>query len=263
MAFPGIPQFPVGLGLQDGDKLNNFVHNTLSVDSNVRAHAGGGQQFATLIDAVVNVITRVTTVGDSVQLPPTEGRLGFGPTLVGVQLLLINSTSNACQVFANWFEPQATIGGISGSTGVSLNGGGSLTLVCGSPGTWISISGPAGGGLPLTGGQLTGELGFTSGSFVGAGTSSQATATLLTRQLSVVTSFPTSGVSGVRLPASADVLGSLGPIWLKNKDPNNNGLVWPPVGGQIDSFGVNQPVFIPSQTDINITPDATTGQWWL
>lgn len=259
MAFPGIPNFPVGLGLQDGDRLNNFVHNTLSVDPSVRAHAGGGQQFATLIDAVVSVITRVTTAGDSVQLPPTEGRLGFGPSLAGLQLLLINSASNACQVFGNYFEPNCTIGGVAGTTGVSLAGGSSLSLVCGGPGVWISIAGGAGGGLPITGGTLSGFLGMTTAQgLTGTGTN-QVTATLVQTQVSVISSAPSG--TGFRLPLVADV-GVLGPIELQNRDAVNPATVYPPVGGQIDGFGTNIAAVINPLSSSYLVPGTTFGQWW-
>lgn len=262
MAFPGTPQFPPGQGLQDGGTLNDFVHNTLSVESNLRAHAGGGQQFATLIDAVVNVITRVTTAGDSIQLPPTNGRRGLGPFLGGLQIVLLNSQSNSCQVFGNFFE-NSTVGGINGSVGISLAGGGTILLVCTQVGTWISIpysGGGGGGGLPLGGGQMLGFIGFTTADLVvGAGTS-QPSATLLSTQMVTVSSFPSG--TGVRLPTVLDV-GVLGPILLKNKDPSNAGLVYPPLGGQIDSYGVNNPVSLPSLDELDIAPDGViTGQWW-
>lgn len=247
--------------LQDGVQMQAFVHNTLSVDINLRAHQGGGQQFATLVDAVVNVVSRVTSVGDSVQLPPTNGRLGYGPFLGGLQLLIINSQANACQVFGNFFE-NCTIGGINGSTGVSLPGGSSLSLVCGAVGIWIAIAGGAGGGLPITGGQLSGNLGFTDAQgVIGAGTT-QTTATVVGTQIVVVSSFPTSGVSGLRLPGAGDISGALGPIWFKNKDPANNGLIYPPVGGQIDALGANNPLTIFSLDEINFVPGTVTGQWW-
>lgn len=264
MAFPGVPQFPAGLMLQSGDQLNAFVHNTLSVDINLRAHAGGGQQFATLVDAVVNVLSRVTTAGDSIQLPPTNGRFGFGPYLGGLQILIINSQANACQVFGNFFE-NSTIGGVSGSVGVSLAGGGSLSLVCGAPGVWVSIVGAGGAGaLPINGGILSGFLGQTTASgLVGAG-NSQSTATLINTQFAVVSSFP-SGVpaTGVRLPLTSDVGGTTGSITLLNKDPSNGGQVWPPAGGQINSSGTNNPIQISSGDRAEFFPDRTTpNQWW-
>lgn len=259
MAFPGVPNFPVGLNLQSGDQLNAFVHNTLSVDINVRAHAGGGQQFATLIDAVVNVVTRVTNAGDSVQLPPTNGRHGLGPFLGGVQILIINSGANTCQVFGNFFE-NSTIGGVPGSTGVALAVGSSISLVCGAAGVWIAIAGGAGGGLPITGGSLSGFLGETVATGqIGTG-STQAGAKLIGSQNTVASSCPTG--TGFRLPALADV-GVLGAIIFKNKDPSNNVLLYPPVGGQIDSFGVNTAVEVATFQSLTLVPDGvTTGQWW-
>lgn len=262
MAFPGIPEFPTGLMMQDGTQMQAFVHNTLSVDIALRAHQGGGQQFATLVDSVVNVISRVTSVGDSIQLPPTNGRRGLGPFLGGLQILIINSQTNACQLFGNFFE-NCTIGGIAGTTGISIPGGASIQLCCGAVGIWISIVGAAGGGIPFTGGQLTGDLGFlTQQGIVGAGTTSQTNSTLITSQVAIISSFPSSGVSGVRLPALADVTGIPGPIWLKNKDPSNNGLVYPPIGGQIDFYGVNSPILLSSLDELNIVPGTVTGQWW-
>jgi len=262
--FPAIPQFQPGFGLQDGTKLFDFVHNTLSIDTNVRAHAGGGWQFAALLDAVVNVVIEVDNAGDSVQLPPTNGDRGRGPFLGGVQILIINTTGTSCQLFGNFHE-NSTIGGIAGSTGVAVAGGSNLLLVCSGVGVWTEIQG-GGGGLPFTGGTLTGSLAFTTAdNLTATGSNSQNGSLLITAQEAIITSFPpqSAGLPGVRLPVLADLsAGALGPITLRNRDAVNSGLVYPPIGGQIDSIGTNTPYILPSGYDMTLTPGATLGQWW-
>jgi len=260
MAFPGVPIFPGGIGLQNGDTLNNFVHNTLSVDMALRARIGGGQQFATLVDSVVNVVSRSANTGDSIQLPPTNGPRNFGPYLGGLQLLIINSGANPCQLFGNYFET-STIGGVSGSVGVTIGVGASIQLCCGAPGVWIAISGGSGGGLPFTGGQLTGGLGFTTNDGIAAAGTDQGSATLLITQVGVIVTVPVQATSGVRLPGSGDMLGAVGPTWLKNT-AGNDMLVYPPTGGQINSTGTNLPIQLDSGGSINFYPGLTSGQWW-
>lgn len=255
MAFPGVPHFTPGDRLQNGDILNNFVFCTLSVDNNARAHAGGGQQFASLIDAAVNIVTRVTTAGDSFQLPPTNGRYGFGPSLAGLVITIINTQANTCQLFGNWME-NAHIGGVAGSTGIAISGGAVQVLVCSAIGQWTLI--PA----SLAGGTLTGFLEFTSATDVASLGTNQATAKLISTQILVATSCPAG--TGFRLPALADLTSvNLGPISFKNKDPVNNVLLYPPVGGSIDGNAINAAVIVFSLDELNLVPDVTTPlKWW-
>jgi hypothetical protein len=117
------------------------------------------------------------------------------------------------------------------------------------------------GVLPLSGGQLTGLLGFTiNDTLVGAGTD-QATATPLTSQLCVIKSAPTG--TGFVLP-DASVIGVSFPwIMVKNQDPTNYASIYPPVGGQINSLGDNAYAEIAPNSSIILAPGTTPLQWWV
>ena len=117
----------------------------------------------------------------------------------------------------------------------------------------------AGFGAPTTwssGGIIIGPPSIVATDLVGVGTN-QATALPLQAFVNIVSSAPTG--TGFILPANA---GS-GVFVVQIDDPTNNGTVYPPVGGQINSLGVNAPFIIGSMGGrINFSTNSPATQWY-
>jgi hypothetical protein len=125
--------------------------------------------------------------------------------------------------------------------------------------TALAAKAAAAGALQVTGATLTGPLRPTIvDGLTGTGTN-QATALLLTAQNVVIATATANG--GFRLPSASDI-SILAPITVRNKDLVNDATIYPPVGGQIDSIGVNNPVAVGTGGQITFLPGTTAGQWW-
>jgi hypothetical protein len=126
--------------------------------------------------------------------------------------------------------------------------------------TAIAAKIAAANALQVTGATMTGPLRPTiTDGLVGTGTN-QATALILTAQNVVISTATAAG--GFRLPSASDVNGILAPITVRNKDTVNDATIYPPVGGQIDSVGINDPIAISTGGQITFLPGTTAGQWW-
>lgn len=118
---PGQLHLEAGFGFDPG-------HPTWAESSNtgLTALAGGGQAGATLCDRMVNTVTVVANIGDSVVLPPV---------VPGVCICLINAAVNAMQVFGTGTD---TINGAASGTGVSQQGSSAVYYQANAKGTWIA-----------------------------------------------------------------------------------------------------------------------------
>ena len=94
--------------------------------SGYTALASGGQAGATLMQMMVNNITTVANVGDSVRLPPA---------VPGLQICLVNAAVKSMQVYGTGSD---TINGVASGTGVSQQGSSAVFYVCTVAGTWIA-----------------------------------------------------------------------------------------------------------------------------
>lgn len=85
------------------------------------------------------------------------------------------------------------------------------------------------GGMPVTGGEFEGPIGFETGTVAAAGTD-QASAAALTAQIVEVTTDAAN--KGVVLPAATD---AVGPIWVRGHDSNAHVVrVYPADGDSIN-----------------------------
>ncbi len=108
-----------------------FVVNSLfSLATGIIARAGGGQTNATVLNAAVNVVTTVANAADSVMLPPS---------IVGLEITIINHGANSLQVFA---QPTETIAAstataqTASATGIALASGRIATYRAIADGQW-------------------------------------------------------------------------------------------------------------------------------
>lgn len=99
-----------------------------NIDDLITAFAGGAQTGAYLLQAQVNRITTVTTVGDSVQLPKIGpiGPSDAKPGMLGFFSYVINATANPCTVYGSTPD---TVNGAATATGVILPGFGAMIAV--------------------------------------------------------------------------------------------------------------------------------------
>jgi hypothetical protein len=101
---------------------------TLSVQTGIVAHAGGGQGAAVQLTAMNCFIQTVATAGDSVKLPPAK---------VGMEITVINQSATATgpNVFPATGE---TINALSANTAIAVAPQTVLIFFCGIQGTWWS-----------------------------------------------------------------------------------------------------------------------------
>ncbi len=154
----------------------------LSCD-NITAHAGGGQGSATPMPGIINRITTVATLGDSVSLPPA---------VPGLDLMVINHGANDAQIYGAGTD---TIDDIATATGVSQMAGSVVIYSCTTAGRWYS------NGLG-TGYSGSYETMSTIDSLTAHAGGGQGSALPLTKMMNRVTTVASAGDSVV-LPASA------------------------------------------------------------
>jgi hypothetical protein len=101
---------------------------TLSVQTGIVAHAGGGQGAAVQLTAMNCFIATVATAGDSVKLPPAK---------VGMEITVINQSATATgpNVFPATGE---SINALSANTAIAVAPQTVLIFFCGIAGTWWS-----------------------------------------------------------------------------------------------------------------------------
>jgi hypothetical protein len=144
------------------------------------------QAGATALTAEMNRI-------DTSTAPAAGSTLGDGVALmasaVGLDIIVVNNTVNAIQVYANGSD---TINGVAGATGVAIPIGDVARFDCAAAGTWQFEAGVGASGV------LNTVLAVDQVSAAGA---TQATATVLPADFNRVTTA--TALQGVRLPASA------------------------------------------------------------
>lgn len=97
---------------------------------NITAHAGGGQQLNTPLNASITLhrLTAVANAGDSVTLPPSKG---------GVFYIVTNAhASNSANVFPNTGE---AINALGANNAFALGAGKVAVFVCVTAGQWHSL----------------------------------------------------------------------------------------------------------------------------
>jgi hypothetical protein len=154
--------------------------------TNITAHAGGGQASATPLTYQVNNVTTVATAGDSVALPAS---LVTGSSL---SVTVINSSSKVMQVFGAGTD---TINGVASATGVPQQPNSIVVYTSAVLGSWDAL------GLPFGFSGAYETVSASSGLTAHAG-GTQAAALNLVSAINNVSTVATAGDS-VRLPASA------------------------------------------------------------
>ena len=115
----GPAQLPMGAAAAAGQFY------ALSTSDGLTAHAGGGKASALQLTSQFNDVTTVATAADSAMLPPSS---------VGLWCVVRNGAANAMQLFGNGND---TINGVATGTGVSVAGGKTAILFCGTAGAWV------------------------------------------------------------------------------------------------------------------------------
>lgn len=112
-----------GVSLQIG--AGEFLYE--SVADNLSAHAGGGQASATPMTAMMNRVTTVATIADSVSLPPSVN---------GMQVVTVNAAANSMNVFPATGEQ---INALGANSAFAVAGGKTAMFSCVTAGQWHSI----------------------------------------------------------------------------------------------------------------------------
>lgn len=151
-------------------------------EDNITATAGGGQSGARLLTSQTSRIAIVTTMNDSIRLPPSAA---------GLELMVMNSGANAMQVFGSGAD---VIDGQPTANGVSQMANSLVIFACASTGAWFSEGLATGFGGPGLQTQSYGNNLTSTGT-------TQATGLTLTSMINRLTTVP--AFSGVVLPVSA------------------------------------------------------------
>lgn len=105
----------------------NGSFETMSYVNGLTAFAGGGQASGTLLTAMMNRVTTVATIGDSVKLPPA---------IAGLQIMAANAATNSMNVFPNTGDQ---INALGANAAYAQAGGKTATFYCVSNGTWHAL----------------------------------------------------------------------------------------------------------------------------
>lgn len=205
---------------------------------NLTALAGGGQAGATLLTGQTSRVATVATVGDSVQLPPSQP---------GLEILVINHGANAMQVFGN-SSTTDTIDDQAASAGVQQMAGSMCIYCCSTVGAWY------------TNGIGTGYAGsfptqsYTNGIVAHAG-GGQASGTAITTVINRVTTVATAADS-CTLPAAKPGMS----IYIANAAAANSMNLFPATGEAINALGANAAFAIAANKTAQLIC-AVAGQW--
>ena len=217
-----------------GVGTSNNLPLDLTCDS-ITAHAGGGQASAFPLPAVVNRVTTVATIGDSVLLPSSAP---------GMIIMVINHGANDMQVYGAGTD---TINDVATATGVSQMASSECIYVCTSAGRWY-VNGLG------TGYSGSYETMSTIDSLTAHAGGGQASALPLTKMMNRVTTVATAGDS-VELPQSVRGMN----VVVINAGANSMN-VFPASGDQINALGANA-AFAMAAAKVATFFCATAGQW--
>jgi hypothetical protein len=190
--------------------------------SAIVAKPAGTQATSTPITGQTASVDTVVSIADGVLLMPSQG---------GLEVLVMNTATNAMQVFASGAD---TIDGVAGATGVSQMGGSLVIYTCAAPGVWKSE------------GLATGYWGpgLQSNSWEDAITAlaggAQAGATVLRRMINRVVTVVTAGDS-VKFPLSSG-----GANMVTTNASANAMNLWPAIGEAINALAINTALSIPA-----------------
>lgn len=200
----GIWHFEAGVGASG-------VYDTVLACDIVPA-AGTTQGTATALPAVIN---RLTTGTGGFRLPPA---------VAGIDILVINHTGAAVQVYGSGSD---SVDDAAGATGLAQMNGSLCLFVCAASGNWYSN----GIGTGYAGAYPT--VSYTNGvtAFGGGG---QASATLITTALARITTIVTAGDS-VKLPLAVPGM----QITVFNANATNSLNVFPNTGDAINVLAAN------------------------
>lgn len=207
---------------------------------NLTATAGGGQLAALQLTTQTSRITTVATAGDSVMLPPS---------LPGLELLVINHSNNAMQVFGNGTDQ---INDNTSTVGVSQMGNSFVLYSCAASGNWYTE------GLATGFQRGTGLQTFSAATIAANATGTQASGTAIASMLVNTTSAGSN--YSVTLPVSA-----LGLEITVHNISANTVLVFPNAGGttteKINALSANASISLPTNTSTVLTC-VVPGQWY-
>jgi hypothetical protein len=146
---------------------------TSSAVNALAANAGGGQASATLLTAMINRVTTVANLGDSVKLPASAA---------GLVLVVSNAGANAMDVFPASGD---AINALAANAAIRINANTTVSFYCSVAGTWHMIAAPPASAkytLNATVGATTAAQGdLTGAAFVSATYSAVGAANLTTR----------------------------------------------------------------------------------
>jgi hypothetical protein len=147
---------------------------TSSAVNALTANAGGGQGSATGLTAMINRVTTVATIGDSVKLPASA---------VGLVLIVSNAGANPMDVFPSSGD---AINALAANTAIRINAGTTVAFYCSVAGTWHMLPAPpasakytlnaASGATTAAAGDLTGAA-FVCATYSGVGANNLTTRT--------------------------------------------------------------------------------------
>lgn len=100
---------------------------TNSALNSITAFAGGGQGSAAALTAMINRVTTVATIGDSVKLPASA---------VGMTIVVSNAGANPMDVFPATGD---AINALAANTALRINNGTTVSFWCSVAGTWHSL----------------------------------------------------------------------------------------------------------------------------
>lgn len=225
---PGTPQQEAGFGFNGRFWFESSV-NALA------AKAGGGRTGATLITSMVNRISTVATALDSCVLPPA---------FEGLCIAVLNDTANALQMFAQGSD---TINTVAGATGVPHMNKSLVWYTCHIDGAWVANGiGSGFSGANVTYSYADGLTALAGGAQVGA--------TLVNVSTARFTTVASAGDSGILMTAAPGLVTTV-----INAGVNIMNL-FPAVGDQINSLGVNNALAIPAGAVVDLYC-TVTGLW--
>lgn len=180
------------------------------------AHAGGGQALATPLTAMINRVTTVATVGDSVVLPAATA---------GIEIVVYNDVlTNPLAVFPAGTD---SINDLGASAAVMQMQNSELTFICSSPGLWQcgSVGSGFSGNLPT--------VSYTN-AITAFATGGQASAVPLTTVINRITTVGTAGDS-VKMPVAVPGL----MLTVTNAAAANSMNLFPNTGDVINAGAAN------------------------
>lgn len=227
------------IAVAQGSPANNFTISGFlyeSYQSGVVAFAGGGQASATQLVSEVNLVNTVATAGDSVKLPTAAK---------GLTIIVVNKGANPITVYGMLAD---TIDDNASATGVTQMQLSEVIYSCAIDGKWYANGLGTGfaGAFPTIG---------TTDNITASATVSQAGGTLITTPGNRVVTVASAG-NALTLPPSKNGM----QIVVTDAHATNGIVIYPALGDQIESLGVNANYALPATKTVTFIC-YTAGQW--